>query len=94
MIKSELIEQLSKEYPHLYHRDVERIVNTFYSPISDALVAGDRVELRGFGAFSLKTREARLGRNPKSGEAVNVPKKVAIFYKPGKDLKKRMNNID
>jgi len=94
MIKSELIEQLSKEYPHLYHRDVERIVNTFYSTISDALVAGDRVELRGFGAFSLKTREARLGRNPKSGEAVNVPKKVAIFYKPGKDLKKRMNNID
>ena len=93
MIKSELIEQLSKEYPHLYNRDIERIVNTFYSTISDALAEGNRVELRGFGAFSLKEREARVGRNPKSGEAVNVPKKVAILYKPGKDLKNRMNNI-
>jgi len=93
MIKSELIEQLSKEYPHLYNRDIERIVNTFYSTISDALAEGNRVELRGFGAFSLKKREARVGRNPKSGEAVNVPEKVAIFYKPGKDLKNRMNNI-
>ena len=93
MIKSELIEQLSKEYPHLYNRDIERIVNTFYSAISDALADGNRVELRGFGAFSLKKREARIGRNPKSGEAVNVPEKVAIFYKPGKDLKNRMNNI-
>tara|TARA_B110000858_G_C17782037_1_gene465244 strand:+ start:428 stop:712 length:285 start_codon:yes stop_codon:yes gene_type:complete len=93
MIKSELIEQLSKEYPHLYNRDIERIVNTFYSTISDALAEGNRVELRGFGAFSLKKREARVGRNPKSGEAVNVPKKVAIFYKPGKDLKNRLNNI-
>ena len=93
MIKSELIEQLSKEYPHLYNRDIERIVNTFYSTISDALAEGNRVELRGFGAFSLKKRAARVGRNPKSGEAVNVPEKVAIFYKPGKDLKNRMNNI-
>jgi integration host factor subunit beta len=94
MIRSELIEQLSKEYPHLYHRDIERIVNTFYSTISEALAEGNRVELRGFGAFSLKKKEARVGRNPKSGEVVNVPEKVAIFYKAGKDLKSRMNNID
>ena len=60
MIKSELIEQLSKEYPHLYNRDIERIVNTFYSTISDALAEGNRVELRGFGAFSLKKREPEL----------------------------------
>ena len=62
--------------------------------ISEALAEGNRVELRGFGAFSLKKREARVGRNPKSGELVNVPKKVVISYKAGKDLKSRMNNID
>jgi integration host factor subunit beta len=94
MIRSELIKQLSEEYPHLYHGDIERIVNTFYLTISEALAEGNRVELRGFGAFSLKKREARVGRNPKSGELVNVPKKVIISYKAGKDLKSRMNNID
>lgn len=91
MIKSELIQRLSDENPHLYQRDVERIVSTVFEEITEALARGDRVELRGFGAFSVKTRDARVGRNPRTGAAVDVPEKRVPFFKTGKDLRDRMN---
>lgn len=91
MIKSELIQRLSDENPHLYQRDVERIVSTVFDEITRALTRGDRVELRGFGAFSVKNRDARTGRNPRTGEAVSVPEKRVPFFKTGKDLRDRMN---
>ncbi|MDP7540545.1 MAG: HU family DNA-binding protein, partial [Alphaproteobacteria bacterium] len=77
MTKSELIQAMAQDNPHLYHRDVERIVSTVFGEISDALARGDRVELRGFGAFSVKARAARVGRNPRTGAAVAVPEKFA-----------------
>jgi integration host factor subunit beta len=92
MTKSELIQRLAEHNPHLYQRDVERIVATIFDEISSALAAGDRVELRGFGAFSVKARAARIGRNPRTGEAVNVAKKFVPFFKAGKDLRDRLNN--
>ena len=91
MIKSELIQQIAEENPHLYQRDVERIVSTVFEEITSALSRGDRVELRGFGAFSVKRREARMGRNPRTGEAVPVPEKSVPFFKAGKALRERMN---
>ena len=91
MIKSELVARLSERYPHLYHRDVERIVSTVLDEITRALAEGDRVELRGFGAFSVKTRPARLGRNPRTGEAVNVQEKRVPFFRTGKELRERLN---
>ncbi len=91
MIKSELIQQIAKDNPHLYQRDVERIVSTLFEEITAALARGDRVELRGFGAFSVKHRDARMGRNPRTGAAVPVPAKVVPFFKAGKDLRERMN---
>lgn len=91
MIKSELIQKISKDRPHLYHRDVERIVNTVFEEIAQALSQGQRVELRGFGAFSVKNRPARTGRNPRTGEAVHVPEKHVPFFKTGKDLRERLN---
>ena len=91
MIKSELIAKLAKDNPHLYQRDVERIVSTFFDSITDALARGERVELRGFGAFSVKKREARVGRNPKTGEAVQVEVKYTPHFKTGKDLRERLN---
>ena len=72
MIKSELIQKIAEENPHLYQRDVERIVGTIFDEIIEALASGDRVELRGFGAFSVKKRDARTGRNPRTGDAVHV----------------------
>ena len=92
MIKSELIQKLADENPHLYQRDVERIVSAVFDEITDALSRGDRVELRGFGAFSVKHRDARTGRNPRTGESVEVPAKRAPFFKTGKDLRDRMND--
>lgn len=92
MIKSELIQKLADENPHLYQRDVERIVSSIFEEITDALSRGDRVELRGFGAFSVKHRDARVGRNPRTGESVEVPEKRVPFFKTGKDLRDRMNN--
>ena len=92
MTKSELIQRLAEQNPHLYQRDVERIVATIFDEISSALAEGDRVELRGFGAFSVKARDARIGRNPRTGEAVNVAKKFVPFFKAGKDLRDRLNN--
>ena len=91
MIKSELIRKLADDNPHLSRRDVERIVSTIFDEISSALARGDRVELRGFGAFSVKTRDARTGRNPRTGESVQVAKKFVPFFKSGKDLRDRLN---
>lgn len=92
MIKSELIQKLADENPHLFQRDVERIVSSVFEEITQAMVRGDRVELRGFGAFSVKHRDARTGRNPRTGELVEVPEKRAPFFKTGKDLRDRMNS--
>lgn len=91
MIRSELIQKISDENPHLYQRDVERIVNTIFEEIIQALSRGDRVELRGFGAFSVKNRDARVGRNPRTGEAVEVEQKWVPFFKTGKLLRDRLN---
>ncbi|MDP7143653.1 MAG: integration host factor subunit beta [Alphaproteobacteria bacterium] len=91
MTKSELIQILADRNPHLYLRDVEKIVDTVFDEITDALSRGDRVELRGFGAFSVKHREARVGRNPRTGESVNVPEKKLPFFKTGKLLRERLN---
>ena len=91
MIKSELIDKLAEANPHLYHRDVERVVNTILDGITDALAAGDRVELRGFGAFSVRCRPARVGRNPRTGESVAVKEKHVPFFKTGKELRERVD---
>jgi len=91
MIKSELIAELAKKNPHLYQRDIELIVNTFFETISEAMSRGERIELRGFGAFAVKKRAARLGRNPKTGEAVQVDAKHTPHFKTGKELRERLN---
>ena len=91
MIKSELIQKLAQENPHLYAKDVERVVGAVFGEIADALCAGDRVELRGFGAFSVKHREARTGRNPRTGEAVSIDEKWTPFFKTGKEMRERLN---
>ena len=92
MIRSELIQKIADENPHLFHRDVERIVNTIFDQIIEAMARGDRVELRGFGAFSVKKRDARVGRNPRTGEAVQVEEKHVPFFKTGKLLRDRLND--
>ncbi|HVG47870.1 MAG TPA: integration host factor subunit beta [Rubellimicrobium sp.] len=91
MIRSELIQKIAEENPHLYQRDVERIVNTIFDRIIDAMSKGNRVELRGFGAFSVKKRDGRTGRNPRTGEAVEVDEKHVPFFKTGKLLRDRLN---
>ncbi|MDT0682781.1 integration host factor subunit beta [Roseicyclus sp. F158] len=92
MIRSELIHLIAEENPHLYQRDVEKIVNTIFEEIIDALANGDRIELRGFGAFSVKKRDARTGRNPRTGESVAVEEKYVPFFKTGKLLRERLND--
>jgi integration host factor subunit beta len=92
VIKSELIQKIANANPHLYHRDVERIVNVIFDEIVDALARGDRVELRGFGAFTVKHRAARQGRNPRTGAPVPVEEKFVPFFKTGKELRDRLNN--
>ena len=94
MIKSELIEKIAERYPHLFLRDVEKIVNAILEEISASLERGDRVELRGFGAFSVKERDPRDGRNPRTGEAVSVEEKRVPFFRTGKELRERLNNGD
>ncbi len=94
MTKSELIQRLADLNPHLYLRDVEKIVDTIFDEITDALSRGDRVELRGFGAFSVKHREARTGRNPRTGETVQVDAKNLPFFKTGKALREKLNGED
>lgn len=91
MTKSDLILRLTELFPHLLQRDVERIVGTVFDEISNALARGNRVELRGFGAFSVKRREARQGRNPRTGDAVAVDEKFVPFFKTGKQLRDRLN---
>ncbi len=91
MVKSELIMRLAELNPHLYQRDIERIVSTVFEEISQALARGDRVELRGFGAFSVKRRAARVARNPRTGAAVNVAEKHVPFFKTGKELRMSLN---
>lgn len=92
MTKSELILRIGELNPHLYHRDVERIVTAIFEEITNALARSDRVELRGFGAFSVKERDARKGRNPRTGETVAVDEKVVPFFKTGKELRDRLNS--
>ena len=91
MIKSELVARLAQRYPHLYHRDVERIVSTVLDEITAALSTGQRVEIRGFGAFSVKVRPGRTGRNPRTGEPVKVDEKRAPVFRTGKELRGRLN---
>ena len=91
MTKSELILRLAEANPHLFQRDVERIVSTIFTEISAALESGDRVELRGFGAFSVKKRDSRIGRNPRTGATVQVESKYVPFFKTGKQLRDRLN---
>lgn len=92
MIRSELIQKIADENPHLFQRDVERLVNTIFEQIIEAMAKGDRVELRGFGAFSVKKRDARMGRNPRTGESVAVEEKHVPFFKAGKLLRDRLNS--
>ncbi len=91
MIKSELVMKIAAQNPHLYQRDIENIVNAILDTIADALARGDRVELRGFGAFSVKKRDARTGRNPRTGETVSVSEKVIPVFKTGKEMRGRLN---
>ena len=91
MIKSSLVQTIAEQNPHLYQRDVEIIVNAILNEITEALANGDRVELRGFGAFSVKNRGARVGRNPRTVERVEVEEKWVPFFKTGKDLRDRLN---
>ena len=91
MTRSELIAVLAEKNPHLFQRDVERIVATIFDEITEALARGDRVELRGFGAFSVKQRGPRVGRNPRTGAAVHVAEKSVPHFKTGKGLRDRLN---
>lgn len=91
MIKSELAKKLADKNPHLYIQDADRIVNIVLDEITNALREGGRVELRGFGAFTVKSREARLGRNPRTGTAIDVGAKSIPAFRCGKDLHKRLN---
>ena len=93
MTKSELIQRLTKRYSHLYQRDIEVLVNTMFNEIANALAAGNRVELRGFGAFSVRQREARAARNPKNGAMVDVGQRHAIYFRTGKELRERIVSV-
>jgi integration host factor subunit beta len=90
MTKPELIQRLAEQNPHLNQRDVEIIVNRIFGEIADALARNDRVELRGFGSFSVRQRDARVGRNPLSGETVSVPEKHVPYFKPGRPIRNRL----
>ena len=92
MTKSELILKITKKNSFLYHKDVYKIIDTLFNSITKALKDGDRVELRGFGTFSTKLRNARIGRNPKTGEPVAIPQKKMTFFKMGKSMKERINS--
>ena len=94
MIKSELIKRIASQNPHLFERDIEKVVSAILDEMVEALRRGDRVELRGFGAFSAKLREARQGRNPRTGVAVQVAKKAWPYFKTGKEMRVRLNLED
>ena len=91
MTKSELVQRLAEVNPHLYQRDIDFIVTTIFDEIAAALARGDRVELRGFGVFSVKHRDARAGRNPRTGDSVSVAEKRIPFFNTGKQLRYRLN---
>ena len=91
MIRSDLVLRLAAQNPHIYERDCVAVVDAILDRIADALVAGDRVEIRGFGSFSVKERPARAGRNPKTGASVSVPAKGALVFKAGKEMRDRVN---
>ena len=91
MIRSELVQALAEENPELRPEEVEGLVEVFFDEIAQRLAEGGRVELRGFGAFSTRAREARTGRNPRTGEAVDVPAKRVPYFKAGKDMRDRLN---
>ena len=91
MIKSELVQRMAAHNPHLYQRDVQDIIDAILGGIGDALERGERVELRGFGAFSIRQRQARTGRNPRTGNKVPVTEKLAPFFKTGKEMRERLN---
>ena len=91
LIKSQLIQNITDQNPHLYIKDVERIVNTIFETISLSLENGDRIELRGFGAFSVREHGARKGRNPRTGEPVDVARKQVPYFKMGKGMRERLN---
>ncbi len=93
MIKSDLMKKIAEENPHLYYRDIEKIINLILNKIVLALENGQRVELRGFGAFAIKKRYARLGRNPKTGTKVDVKDKFVPYFKSGKALRQKMNEV-
>ncbi|MEE2704920.1 MAG: integration host factor subunit beta [Pseudomonadota bacterium] len=92
MTRSELILKISQKNPHLFNRDIEEVVNAIFVEISQALSRGDRIELRGFGAFSIKHRRSRIGRNPRTGESVHVEEKKIPFFKTGKKLRQLLNS--
>lgn len=91
MIRSELLAALAKENPELRSEEIERVVEVFFDEIAQRLASGGRVELRGFGAFSTRERQARKGRNPRTGETVDVPGKRVPYFKPGKEMRQRLN---
>lgn len=91
MTKSDLILRLSKKFPDLYQRDIEKIVNSILNEMVEALKKGGRVELRGFGAFSIRKREARVARNPKNGKEVSIGERHAIYFRTGKELREKIN---
>jgi integration host factor subunit beta len=91
VIKSELVQRMAARNPHLYQRDIENIIDAVLGEIVDALARGERVELRGFGAFSTKQRHARTGRNPRTGDKVPVTEKLAPFFRTGKEMRERLN---
>lgn len=93
MTKSELIERISKKQPHLPYKDVELSVKTLIEQMAQKLATGNRIEIRGFGSFSLHFRPPRIGRNPKTGEAVALSGKYVPHFKPGKELRERVNNV-
>ena len=91
MIKSQLVQKISEENPHLFQRDVDRLVSTIFSEVTSAMSSGRRIELRGFGVFSVKQRKPRTGRNPRTGSRVEVEEKFVPFFKPGKLLREKLN---
>jgi integration host factor subunit beta len=94
MLKSDLVRRLTDRNPHLYERDIEKVVNAILEQIIEALAKGDRVELRGFGAFTARRRKARNGRNPRTGAAVSVSAKALPFFKTGKEMRERLNRSE
>ena len=92
MIRSELLQKLAQDNPDLRAQEVEQMVDIFFEEIAQRLAEGGRVELRGFGAFSTREREARTGRNPRTGEAVEVPAKRVPYFKPGKEMRNALND--